>query len=168
MIKLTNNRKQIISLWYDVFGDDEAYINYFLDSCKNKSCLGYFENDSLVSMLFMIECEYCGCKGEYLYAVCTEENYRGRGHAALLVEEAKKYMSDFLWLIPANESLFNYYSKLGFETKLFTASNYIDKVVFYENNEIAAELYDGSEFKYPKGMIYSLKKFPNGDTGMKI
>lgn len=168
MIKLTDDRNQIVSLWHNVFGDDEAYINYFLDNCNNKYCLGYFVNDKLVSMLFMIECEYCGCKGKYLYAICTDENYRRREYAASLVEEAKKYMNDFLWLIPANKSLFNYYSRFGFETKLFTASNYKDIVSFYENSEITADLYDGSEFKLPKGMIYSLKNFPHGDTGMKV
>lgn len=168
MIKFTTDKNQIISLWQRVFGDDEDYINYFLDKCVNKSCLGYFENDKLVSMLFLIDCTYCGCKGKYVYAVATDEKCRGRGYASSLINEAKTQMSDFLWLIPATESLFEYYSRLGFETRLYTDSRFENSIIFNESEEVIAELYDGSEFEYPKGMLYSVKNFPDGNTGIKV
>lgn len=165
MIKITSDEIQIINLWHNVFGDDEDYIKYFLKECKNKMCLGYFVKDTLVSMIFLIDCNYCNYKGKYVYAVSTEEKYRNKGYAGLLINEAKKYMNDFLWLIPADESLFDYYSKFEFETKLFSDSSYENKITFNESDEITKDLYEGSSFEFPKGMMYSLKKLPNGDTG---
>lgn len=167
MIKIVTSKDDIISLWHDVFGDDEKYIVYFLDNCKNKICLGYYMKQCLVSMIFLIECNYCGCKGQYLYAVATDKNFRNRGYASRLIEQAKKQMYDFLWLIPANEKLFDYYAKQGFKIKLYSDSDFKNKISFTEKKDIIADLYDGSEFENPKGMFYSLKEFPDGDTGMK-
>lgn len=167
MIDFVTDRKQIISLWHDVFGDEEEYINFFLDNCKNKSCLGYFENEKLASMAFLIDCHYCGCNGKYIYAVATDEKYRNKGYASKIIEEAKRHMIDFLWLIPANEELFEYYSNRGFKTKLYSNSNFKNKMSFMEADNINADLYDGSDFENPKGMLYSLQDFPDGDTGMK-
>ncbi len=165
-IRITLEKQKIINLWHNVFGDDEKYITYFLNECKNKNCLGYFVDDELVSMLFLIDCKYMNHSGKYIYAVATDENFRNQGYASLLVNEAKKYMNDFLWLIPANEKLFDFYAKLGFETKLYSSSNYKNKITFNESPSIVDDLYDGSSFEFPKGMIYSLKNLPVGDTGM--
>ncbi len=166
MIKLTSDKNQIINLWKNVFGDDEDYIKFFLNGCKNKLCLGYFVDNELVSMIFLIDCKYGSYIGKYVYAVATDKKYRNKGYASLLINEAKKNMNDFLWLIPAEESLFDYYSKLGFKTKLYSNSNYINKIEFDENDLIINELYEGSAFEFPKGMIYSLLNLPDGDTGM--
>lgn len=168
IIKITSDEQKIIKLWHNVFGDEEKYVAYFLNECKNKICLGYFIDDELVSMLFLVDCDYVHYSGKYVYAVATDQNFRKQGYASLLVNEAKKYMNDFLWLIPADENLFNYYSKLGFETKLYSNSNYKNKMIFNESPTIVSDLYEGSSFEFPKGMIYSLKDLPDGDTGMIV
>ena len=168
MIKFTSDKSQIINLWHDVFGDDEKYVDCFLNECRNKVCLGYFVDDILVSMLFLIDCKYLNCNGKYIYAVATDKEHRNKGYASLLVNEAKKYMDDFLWLIPAEKSLFDYYSKLGFVTKLYSNSNFKNKIKFNEPAKILLDLYEGSSFELPKGMIYSLKDLPKGDTGMIV
>ena len=64
-IAFTNDYKQIIALWSRVFGDTEEDIRFFLDNCVHKSCLGYFSGNALVSMLFLVECTYCGRNGAY-------------------------------------------------------------------------------------------------------
>ena len=33
-----------------------------------------FEDDKLVSMLFLVDCKYSDLSGKYVYAVCTDEN----------------------------------------------------------------------------------------------
>lgn len=165
MIDFVTDREQIILLWKSVFKDSEEYINYFLDACKNKSCLGYFKNERLVSMMFLIDCSYCGCKGKYIYAVATDENHRKNGYAGALLNHAKEIMDDFLWLIPANESLIKYYKRFNFEIKLYSNSDFNDKIYFNESEDIICELYEGSEFESPRGMVYSILRFPDGDTG---
>lgn len=168
MIKFTDDKNQIIRLWQDVFGDSKEDIDFFLDNCHNKSCLGYFHENELVSMLFLIDCYYAGAKGKYIYAVCTDNRYRKKGFASSLINEAKSFMNDFLWLIPAKNYLFEYYAEFGFETKLYTSYEYEHIIKFDESSEITEYLYEGSSFDLPKGMMFSYLNFPCGCTGMKI
>ena len=166
MIRFTEDKEKIISLWRSVFCEDSREdVLFFLNECKNAECLGYFEGEELVSMLFLVECSYADLKGKYVYAVCTNEKCRNKGYSSRLIDEAKKYMNDFLWLIPAHDSLFGFYAKFGFETKLHSDKEYKNKIHFDENDEIIEYLYSGSDYTYPDGMVYSIKNFPVGNTG---
>ena len=163
MIKFTDDKEQIISLWRSVFSEDSREdVLFFLDECKNAECLGYFEENQLVSMLFLVDCCYSDLKGKYVYAVCTNQEFRNKGYSSCLINEAKKHKNDFLWLIPAHDSLFDFYAKFGFETKLHSEKAYENQIHFNENNEY---LYSGSDYTYPDGMVYSIKEFPVGNTG---
>lgn len=166
MIKFTEDRAQIISLWSAVFGDSREDIEFFLNECKNKSCLGFFDNGKLASMLFLVDCKYAQYNGQYIYAVCTAEEHRNKGYSSRLISEAKKHMHEFLWLIPANDGLFEFYSKHGFKTKLFSKGNFENIIAFNENDEITEYLYEGSEYEFPKGMIFSAIDLPEGSTGI--
>ena len=166
MIKYTEDREQIISLWSAVFGDNREDIEFFLDECKNKSCSGLFVDGTLVSMLFLVECKYAEYNGQYVYAVCTAGEHRKKGYSSMLISEAKKQMKDFLWLIPANDGLFDFYSKQNFETKLFSEGSFECNIEFDECDEIIEYLYEGSDYEFPKGMIYSALDLPTGGTGI--
>ena len=103
MIKFTDDKEQIISLWRSVFKEDSREdVLFFLEESKNIKCFGCFEKEKLVSMLFLADCCYADLTGKYVYAVCTDEGFRNKGYSSSLIDEAKKYMKDFLWLIPAN------------------------------------------------------------------
>lgn len=164
-IAFTDDSKQIVSLWAGVFGDSEEDIYFFLNNCIHKSCLGYFKGETLVSMLFLVECSYCGKKGAYMYAVCTQKDFRGRGYVSKLIERSKKSGYDFLWLIPANDELFGFYERFGFKIKLYSNGKFDNSVVFDEDEKICEYLYEGSEYEYPCGMIYSNFDLPEGGTG---
>ena len=166
-ISFTDDREQIISLWSAVFGDSREDIEFFLDECRNKRCLGFFADGTLVSMLFLVDCKYAEYNGQYIYAVCTDESFRKRRYSSQLITEAKKQIKDFLWLIPANDGLFSFYAKHGFETKLESVGEYEYKIEFDENSEIIEYLYDGSDYEFPKGMICSPLDMPKGSTGFK-
>lgn len=166
MIKITNDREQIISLWSAVFGDSREDIEFFLDECKNYDCLGLFVDDTLASMVFLVDCNYSEYNGQYVYAVCTAEEYRKKGYSSSLISEAKKQMRDFLWLIPANDGLFDFYAKHGFETKLESSGEFEYKMKFDECDEIIEYLYEGSDYEFPQGMIYSQLDLPKGGTGL--
>ena len=168
MIKITDDREQIISLWSAVFGDSKEDIEFFLDECKNYSCLGLFVGETLASMLFLVECKYSQYNGQYVYAVCTAEKYRKQGYSSSLINVAKKNMRDFLWLIPANDGLFKFYAKHDFKTKLFSEGEFENKIEFDESNEIIEYLYEGSDYEFPKGMIYATLDLPEGSTGLNM
>ena len=168
MIKFTNDTEQIIELWRSVFKEDSREdVLFFLNESKNAKCLGCYENKKLVSMLFLVDCSYADLNGKYVYAVCTNERFRNKGYSSSLINEAKRYMNDFLWLIPALDSLFRFYAKFGFKTKLHSDKEYKNRIVFDENKEIIEYLYSGSDYTYPDGMVYSDKEFPVGRTGLK-
>ena len=71
IVDIKKYRNDIISLWYECFGDEAEYIEFFLDRCPNKLCLGCFENNRLVSMLFLLNGEVDGFPAKYIYAACT-------------------------------------------------------------------------------------------------
>lgn len=166
-IAFTNDNEQTGALWSSVFGDSKEEIDFFLNNCRHKKCLGYFVDDKLVSMLFIVGCSYCNESGGYIYAVSTYKEFRGRGYASRLIETAKTSGYNFLWLIPAEDSLFDFYNGLGFETKLYSDKKYDNCIAFNENMEICEYLYEGSVYKYPRGMFFSEKYFPEGGTGFK-
>ncbi len=165
-IDFCNDQKQIVDVWKSVFGDSEQEILYFLDECKNKKCLGAFVNGKLVSMLFIVNCTYGRLKGKYIYAVSTLKEYRGNGIAGRLVEKAKEYADDFLWLIPAEESLIAYYKKFGFDIKLYSYTDYSNRIAFDESRNIIEYLHEGCQLEKPVGMVCTNNDFSVGDTGI--
>lgn len=111
-------RDSIITLWQSCFGDSEEYISFFLDNCPDFVTVGYFVEERLVSMLFLLEGSLIDKKCKYLYAACTHTEFRRQGIMESLIESAKSYCADNgysgIFLVPANESLYAYYSKFGF------------------------------------------------------
>ena len=57
MIKYFDDENLIIPLWHEAFGNSDEDIVFFLKNCKHKKCLGYFEDDELCSMLFLVDCK---------------------------------------------------------------------------------------------------------------
>ena len=147
MISYCNNNEKIISLWSDVFKDSREDVEFFIDNLKNGKCLGYFENEKLVSMLYLVDCKVNGIKAKYIYAACTYKEYEGRGYMTKLIEYASK-PDNVLCLIPANESLISFYDKRG-----FNKSAKIESLVFDEIKEIKEYLFEGFELENPMVMV---------------
>ncbi len=114
-----DREKQIRALWQSVFDEDAAVTELFFkniyDICQNP----VIEKDGeVLSSAFLIPCEISEYKGFYVYCAMTRPSYRGKGLMAQVLtladEAVKKCGLDFLLLVPAEESLFNYYGKFGF------------------------------------------------------
>lgn len=125
-------------LWQTCFHDDYKYINFFFDNCfKSELALVAYIDSDLAGMLFMLDSVFYidnkVYKGKYLYAVCTSPKYRNKGIMRELEfnakEKAKVNKLDFICLVPANESLFSMYEKLGY----FSLFNLQHKVLKLEN-----------------------------------
>lgn len=122
IINSAEHRADIIALWQEAFGDEKEYIEFFLDECPDKICVGTTENGKLVSVLFLLNGKLCNLSCKYLYAACTLKECRGRGLMGELISFAKDYCRnngvDLIFLVPGEESLYSYYERFGFVTKM--------------------------------------------------
>lgn len=118
-----NQVDELKKLWIDTFGDTTEYVNAFFDKFYSPdNVIVYKENDKIVSALYMID--YClkyedKCyKIMYLYALATDKEYRGRGIMSGLIDRVDEIMHNKgyagAFLIPAEESLYDYYGRFGF------------------------------------------------------
>ena len=119
MIEFANKEdvEQIKKLWKNVFGDSDDYIIRYLKEFLPYVCI-YKENRFIKGMVSLIPITMNDKKGRYVYAAATEEKSRGRGIATKLLEYAQKFIKqqneDFLVLVPAEKSLFDFYKKRGY------------------------------------------------------
>lgn len=132
MIRFANSKDMpaIKKLWHSAFGDDESYIDFYLDNCFDKNqCLLFVENRQICSMLFLIDCTIGKYVGKYIYAACTDEGFRNRGYMGQLLNFVNSNLGtiyDFVCLTPANDSLFNYYSKFGYKKHFYNSVTEIE------------------------------------------
>lgn len=153
---ITDKEKHVgslISLWQEVFGDDEDYIKlYFKEAYYNGECFADIVGNKVVSGLYLLKCliKYNDkvYNGRYLYAAATLPEYRGKGLMAKLIREAQDYIEgeklDFIALVPANDGLYDYYSGFDFIEAMY-------KYKFKIDNDIATmkayrEITDSEEF----------------------
>lgn len=107
----------VVALWQEAFGDTKEDIENCMHHFSPYMTL-YTENSDLLGMFIRLPLEADDKKGDYIYAVATAEHARGRGIATTLLEAAKSRVTngerDFLVLVPAKPSLFDFYEKRGF------------------------------------------------------
>lgn len=114
--------QDIIHIWQTCFGDDEDFIQSFLDHHAADECmLLYFADNKPVAMASFLPMRIHQAEdtidGRYVYAVATLPEYRGRGYAAEILKTAKEIWQEPLLLSPAEDSLFTYYQKQEFFTQ---------------------------------------------------
>ncbi len=116
-------RQDAVKLWQEAFGDSEEYIDFFHSAHDSCVCLMLTDGDELTSALYLIDGELCGQKGYYLFAAATLKNFRGRGYMATLLKKAESIAKDngksFIALVPAEGTLFDYYSRFGYKTAFY-------------------------------------------------
>ncbi len=118
----------IKSLWKTVFGDTDQYISLFFEERFDPSqCVVAVSGEKIAAMLFLLpfvlkqpDAEY---QGRYIYAVATHPDFRRRGISTALLDfahqKAKNEGAALSALVPAGETLFDYYGKRGFETEFY-------------------------------------------------
>ena len=113
------DKDEIIALWQEAFLEKREDIEPFVDE--------YFEcfvllksNETVCSMLSMIPVFINDEKGRYIYAVATKKEYQNRGYSSKLLEYVNEYINmnneKFSVLVPASDSLFDFYEKRGYNT----------------------------------------------------
>ena len=126
---------QLHTLWKDVFGDEDGYIDlFFARAFPASHPFAVIENGEVQSVLYLLDCRLQAGKrlydGYYLYAAATKPHYRRKGLMCSLIEEAKAFMhdtnKDFIVLVPAGKALYDYYKRFGFVTRLYRWSGTLE------------------------------------------
>lgn len=126
MIELASekHRKGIISLWQEAFEDTEEFINRFLGNMVyTENMLIYLSNDEVLGMASMLPV-YCGkSAGRYIYAVATRKAHRGKGVCQNIMQAVDEFIKTnnekFAVLVPASQSLFEFYGKMGYNQIIY-------------------------------------------------
>lgn len=123
-----SHRVRVLPLWQTVFGDAPDMISAFFDSAPfEKTCFLAVAGDTLAGMLFslpaVLTVDGIPYESRYVYAVATSPAFRGNGVMTALhafaCEEAEKEGAVCMALVPAEETLFSMYRKLGYRTTFF-------------------------------------------------
>lgn len=149
----SNQVDELKKLWIDTFGDTKEYVNTFFDKFYiPDNVIVYKENGKIVSSLYMID--YClkyndkYYKIMYLYALATDNEYRCKGIMSMLIDKADKIMHNKgyvgAFLIPAEESLYDYYGRFGF-TDIIYNKKYTELNSDYLYNYSYVECYDNDK-----------------------
>lgn len=113
----------LTKLWSKCFGDDPKEINGFWFAAFDRiQVYTAWDGKMLTAMACVIPTQFVDEEGEshscgYVYAVCTDPGYRGRGickHLMDYIHQSCRFA--YTALVPAEESLFAFYEKLGYTT----------------------------------------------------
>lgn len=124
---------EIRKLWDLAFGEDADFNEYFFENIFNyKNVLLIEENGEIMAMTQLIPYEIEGFgKVSYVYGATTKSEFRSKGYMGKLLKKSfeldieKGNVASIL--IPASESLFGYYKKLGYETKFYNGKEVYKK-----------------------------------------
>lgn len=122
------DKDSIFAIWKECFGDDDAYIEFFLKGLfRPERCLLYRVDTRPVAMLHLLPLN--GRDGaehfsaQYIYAAATLTEYRRRGLMAEMIDYAADFVESkgvtFTSLVPASDGLYDYYKKCGFQTAFY-------------------------------------------------
>lgn len=108
-------------LWKQAFGDADAFLDsFFAVGFSPDRCRCLWENDALAAALYWFDCTWEEKPAAYLYAVATDEKYRGRGLCHALMEDTHSYLQGKGYaasvLVPGTRELFRLYEKIGYRT----------------------------------------------------
>jgi predicted GNAT family acetyltransferase len=133
-LHLTAEQREMRTIWHEIFGDEIHEIDSFLHSHDDALPLIHKEEGHVASMLYIVPLQMWGKRVAYIYAVATKPEYRGRGIASKLLNEALQLIKrsgrfDLAALIPSSTESKRLYLRVGFvdtQTPMeFPASDYL-------------------------------------------
>lgn len=116
---------QLKKLWKTCFGDEDTYINLYFDyKYKPEETAVLLWDREIVAMTTMIPAHMVMANGEVfnismLYAIATHPGFQGKGLSTRIMDfchtHLKSQNKDHSILVPAQESLFDFYGKRGYK-----------------------------------------------------
>ncbi|MBQ0135645.1 MAG: GNAT family N-acetyltransferase [Oscillospiraceae bacterium] len=120
--------EHLTALWRMAFADTDEYIQSFFDTMyKDGHAIVSREEGIAVACAYLLPCQTV-INGRlystyYLYAATTHPSHRNKGHMAAIMRKVEEVAIergiDFIVLVPAEDYLFNYYAKFGYQTAFY-------------------------------------------------
>ncbi len=106
-------------LWQQTFGDTDAFLQRFFSvAFSPERCRCVCIEDTPVAALYWFDCRVDDRKVAYLYAIATAAAHRRKGLCRALLADTHRHLETLGYagavLVPAEQSLFNYYEKQGY------------------------------------------------------
>lgn len=172
-----NTAAEVRSMWKICFEDTDEYMNlYFSRQYKDENTLIYWVENKAVASLQMLPYSI-RLYGEvipfyYLAGLCTLPEYRGKGYMGQLIKESFAVMKErnipLSILVPAEEWLFGYYKKYGFETTFEESSEDIGFKTFLDKHTgDTEEIYKAFDKEYQQRDFCVLKSKYDFETIVK-
>lgn len=117
-------KQALLDLFDQCFPGEQAFGRWFFGALwRPENTLVLRQQGQIVAMLQLLPMEIAGAgdplQAEYIYAVGTHPQHRGKGLAAQLLEGARQEAPargvQCLLLVPQEPSLFGYYARFGYE-----------------------------------------------------
>jgi hypothetical protein len=152
-------KEEVRALWDICFGDDEAFTELYFSRRYNEDVnIVITEKDRVISALQILPYTMTYCKDiipmGYISGACTHPDFRNKGAMKRLLSASfsrmKKQGIPLTTLIPAEEWLFDYYSKTGF----VSVFEYSSKAIQSSSLNIS-EKYSVTEFNPPENDVYA-------------
>ena len=114
-----NDKTQLEKMWQSIFLEELPVTESFFESIYDAAVTPVIKiYGEIVSSLFLLDCRIGDYKGKCVYCAMTKYAHRGKGYMKKLLDFSYNFCKennfDFLFLVPAEESLFNYYETCGF------------------------------------------------------
>lgn len=115
-------------IWSLCFGDIEGQGTLFFDKrFRPEHSMALYDGEALAAMLFMLPLTVCSAERDYdaryIYAVATHPDHQNKGYSTQLLDYTNQFLKErqvaLTVLVPASDSLFDYYGKRGYETQFF-------------------------------------------------
>lgn len=116
---LPEDRPGLTELWQSAFGDETGFIDAFFETgyAPERSRVAVTDGE-ITGMLYWFDCFLGERKLAYIYAVATQERFRGRGIASALMADVHGHLASFGYsgavLSPGSEGLFRFYERMGY------------------------------------------------------
>ena len=116
-----NDKTQLEKMWQSIFLEDIQVVEKFFESVFDNTVTPVIKvGGEIVSSLFLLDCKIGDYKGKCVYCAMTKYAHRGKGYMKKLLDFSYDYCKengfDFLFLVPAEKSLCDYYETCGFLT----------------------------------------------------
>ena len=108
-------------LWKQAFGDSDGFLDGFFEKgFAFHRCRCIRHEGSIAAALYWFDCTWKSKKVAYIYAVATDNTFRGKGLCRTLMEDTHKHLQNLGYagaaLVPGNQALLSMYKKFGYRS----------------------------------------------------